>query len=417
MKNWQFNNYQRLFQFKSFRLFWIGFSFSVLGDTMARVALTWFVYETTNSARALGWLTFFYTAPVILGGLLAGWLLDRFDRRHVIIADSLLRAIIVMLIPVLYAQGELALWHIYVVAGMHGFLMMIPLAGGPSLVPTLVPEKHLTTANALETLSFTLGGVIGPPVAGFLIAWLEAPNILIFDAMSYLVFAVLLTQVKLLVEDSLTAPTEKQRYRLQDAFRLLRQNKILLSTTLMFMAANFGLGAMFVWLPIFSSQILGGGSELYGILLGFMALGEVVSSILAGSLMLPLALGTLICLAQFLTGASLTLLFLGRSSWLSIASLTLFGLFMAPLTIWAQTLRMRIIPEALRGRTFALLRMLMQSANPIGGVVSGMALPMLGLPGMIGLSAMIISIPGLLGYRVDELRRGGAPSYLNRELV
>jgi predicted MFS family arabinose efflux permease len=172
---------------------------------------------------------------------------------------------------------------------------------------------------------------------------------------------------------------------------------------------------MFVWLPLFSTQILGGGPELYGILLGFMAIGEVMSSVLAGSLILPLTLGTLICLAQFLTGASLTLLFLGRSSWLSIASLTLFGLFMAPLTIWAQTLRMQIIPEALRGWTFALLRTLMQSANPFGGMISGMLLPVLGIPGMIGLSAIIISIPGLLGYRVSDLRRSGALTSLVNE--
>jgi MFS family permease len=415
MTNWQFNNYHRLFQFKSFRLFWIGFSFSVLGDTMTRVALTWFVYETTNSAWALGWLAFFYTAPVIVGGLLAGWLLDRFDRRQVIMVDSLLRATIVILIPLLYAWGQLALWHIYMVAAVYGFLMMIPLAGSPALVPTLVPEKHLTTANALETLSFTLSGVIGPPAAGFLIAWWGAPNILILDALSYLVFAVLLIPVKVLIKDNSLAPARKPSYHLQDAFRLLRQNKILLSTTLMFMAANFGLGAMFVWLPLFSTQILGGGPELYGILLGFMAIGEVMSSVLAGSLILPLTLGTLICLAQFLTGASLTLLFLGRSSWLSIASLTLFGLFMAPLTIWAQTLRMQIIPEALRGRTFALLRTLMQSANPFGGMISGMLLPVLGIPGMIGLSAIIISIPGLLGYRVSDLRRSGALTSLVNE--
>jgi hypothetical protein len=78
---------------------------------------------------------------------------------------------------------------------------------------------------------------------------------------------------------------------------------------------------------------------------------------------------------------------------------------------------MQIIPEALRGRTFALLRTLMQGANPFGGVMSGMLLPILGLPGMIGLSALIISIPGLLGYRVIDLRRSGALSSLSSEQV
>ena len=76
MNNWQMGRYQQVFQFKSFRMFWLGFTFSTLGDIMTQVALTWFVYETTNSARALGFLTLFYTGPVILGGLSAGWLLE-----------------------------------------------------------------------------------------------------------------------------------------------------------------------------------------------------------------------------------------------------------------------------------------------------------------------------------------------------
>lgn len=82
----------------------------------------------------------------------------------------------------------------------------------------------------------------------------------------------------------------------------------------------------------------------------------------------------------------------------------LFGFVSAPLTIWAQTLRMKIIPSALRGRTFALLRMLMQSTNPAGGVVAGFLLPLLSFPIMIVLSASVIAIPGLLGYQVRELR-------------
>ena len=75
----------------------------------------------------------------------------------------------------------LALWHVYAVAAVYGFLMMIPLAGGPTIVPTLVPREQLPTANALEMLSFTLGGVIGPPLAGLLIARTGAPNVVILD--------------------------------------------------------------------------------------------------------------------------------------------------------------------------------------------------------------------------------------------
>ena len=123
--------------------------------------------------------------------------------------------------------------------------------------------------------------------------------------------------------------------------------------------------------------------------------------------MLSLSLGALICLAQLLAGMSLGLFFGGRNSGWAIAGLTLFGLFSAPLTIWAQTLRMQIIPEPLRGRTFALLRTLMQGTNPLGGVLAGLILPLLGLPAIIGLSAILIGAPGLLGYRVKALHAIG----------
>src|SRR5262249_25942556 len=158
-----------------------------------------------------------------------------------------------------------------------------------------------------------------------------------------------------------------------------------------------------VWLPILSDQALGGGPRLYGALLGALALGEVVSALLAGALALPLSLGALICLAQALSGASLGLVLVGRDAWIVGLGLALFGAFSSPLTIWAQTLRMQIIPERLRGRSFALLRMLMQSGNPIGGAVAGILLPTLGLTAMIGLSAIVVGLPGLIGYRVEEL--------------
>jgi MFS family permease len=412
-----FESYRRIFRNRSFRLFWSGFSFSVLGDAMTRVALTWFVYQATRSAEALGWLMICYTGPIIVGGLLAGTLLDRFDRRAVMIADNLLRGLAVALVPLLYALGRLEVWHVYAVAAVYGLLMMISLAGGPALVPALVSREQLATANALEMLSWTLGGVIGPALAGVLIVWVGAPNVVIVDAISYFVFALALARTRLSNGANLAQASDGQAYHLGHAVQLLLNNRVLLSTTLMFMAFNIGGGALSVWLPILSDQTLGGGPRLYGVLLGALALGEVASALLAGGLALPLSLGTLICLAQVLSGASLGLVLAGRSTWMVGCGLALFGAFSSPLTIWAQTLRMQIIPERLRGRSFALLRMLMQSGNPIGGALAGVLLPALGLAAMIGLSAIVAGAPGLIGYRVRELRLAGGPGAVSADLA
>jgi MFS family permease len=400
-------NYRRVFANASFRWFWIGFSLSSIGDAMTRVALIWYVFEETDSTRALGLLSVCFVAPVLVGGLLAGALLDRFDRRVVMLVDALVRGGTVALVPLLDAFGRLELWHVYAVAAVYGLLFMISLAGGPSLLPSIVPREQLLTVNALEVLSFTIGGVVGPPIAGLLIARFGAPQVLVIDALTYSFFALALVRVRTIGAAG-GATRRVASSTLREAFQLLTGNRVLLSTTMMYMSFNIGQGFLFVWLPVYSERTLGGGPQLYGLLLGGLAVGQMAASLLAGSLALGLSLGTLICIAEVLSGAALLLL-LPSNVWLALLGVTLHGVFTAPLTIWAQTLRMAIIPEHLRGRTFALLRMLMQGTNPLGGALAGVLLPTLGIRAFIVLTTTVISAAGLSGSRVRELREAGQP--------
>jgi MFS family permease len=85
---WQLGRYRDIFQSVSFRWFWLGFTFSAVGDAMTRIALIWFVYQSTGSPQVVGWLLLCYTGPVVFGGLFAGSLLDRFDRRTVMLIDN-----------------------------------------------------------------------------------------------------------------------------------------------------------------------------------------------------------------------------------------------------------------------------------------------------------------------------------------
>jgi MFS family permease len=94
--------------------------------------------------------------------------------------------------------------------------------------------------------------------------------------------------------------------------------------------------------------------------------------------------------------------------WAVASGLFLLGFFSAPLTIWAQTLRMQIIPVEMRGRTFALLRTLMQGATPLGGALAGFLLPVMGMQMMIGLSSIVIGGPGLVGMQIKELMKAGS---------
>src|ERR1700690_1424482 len=174
-------NYRDVFALKNFRRFWIGASLSMFGDGMTRMAFIWFVYDQTKSAAALGILMICYTGPVLVGGLIAGWALDRFDRRSVMIADCLVRGSAIALVPLFHWLGILALWHVYAAAAVSGLLMMVSFAGIPSMIPSLVSEKQLNPANALEILSYTVSGIAGPALAGLLIAAIGAPATVLVD--------------------------------------------------------------------------------------------------------------------------------------------------------------------------------------------------------------------------------------------
>lgn len=386
-----------------FRWFWSGFTTSSVGDAMTSVALVWFVYETTGSVATLGLFAFVSTAPVLVGGFFAGYLLDRFDRRTVMFVDSVFRGCVVGAVPLLHAAGLLSVWHVFAVGGIHGLLKMIAWAGGPSVVPELVPHERLDTANAMEMLGLTISGVLGPAIAGALIPLIGAPNILVFDAASYAAFALALTRIPAM-------PPRRAgvvRRGFADAFGLLVRQPVILSTTLMFMVANIGQGLLFVALPVLAAGVLRGGPELYGILLGAIAMGEIVGSLAAGGVRWRLPIGALIALSQICSGLVLLPAAFYASIPVAIAALFGLGVFSAPLTIWAQTLRMRIIPAELRGRTFALLRTLMQGTIPAGGAAAGYLLPLIGVPALMLAAAMFVGGPGALGILVAPLRRAG----------
>jgi len=285
---------------------------------------------------------------------------------------------------------------------------MVSLAGIPAMIPSLVGESQLTTANALEILSYTIAGIAGPALAGVLIELIGAPATVLVDVASYLLFALAILGVRLA---PLAAPAAaKASQGLSAAIALLVGNPVLLAITAMFIVFNIGMGAMNVWLPIYVQEDLGGGSALYGLLLAATAAGESASAAALGALPADRRLGIKISMAQILAGLAIALVGLlpGLSS--AVAGLFLVGFFDSPLTIWAQTLRMAIIPPALRGRVFALIRMSIQAGGPLGGAVAGFLLPLLGMGTTILLSAAAIGLPGFAGLAVRPLRRAQGPA-------
>ncbi|MGZ8593856.1 MAG: MFS transporter [Actinomycetota bacterium] len=286
--------YLELLRNRPFATLWAGSTVSAVGDALTWVALVWLVIEN-GSTRAVGGLVVASTAPVIAGGFLMGALLDRFDRRRVLIAVNLALGCAVASVPILAGAELLRTWHLYVVAALYGLLKMANWADVPSLIPSLVPERDLTTANAMESVSFGIADVAGPAIAGVLIALIGGENVLAVDAATYLLFVAVLAGLRVPPEEP---AGDHSRLALGPAFRILRRQPAVLATTLMFMAFNVGEGMLLVLLPVFARRELGGDAATYGLLLSSFALAATAGSLIVGALTWRWTLGRSIAVAR-----------------------------------------------------------------------------------------------------------------------
>ena len=402
--------YVQLLRQREFALLWGGATLSALGDGMSFVALVWLVLERGGTASDVGWLAAVHTAPVVIGGLAAGVILDRFDPRRVLAVDNALRGIAVASVPIASALGVLTTAQLFVVASVYGLLFMTSLAGIPALITQLAAPRDLTTANAMESLSYTLSGVIGPAVAGLVIVAIGAPAVLAIDALTYFAFVACLLAMR---RDSPTESAGRAAAALTDAPRGLRPAirfilgaPAIVAITLFYMSVNIADGIAIVVIPIYVTEVLRAGSETYGLLLSVLTAGDLAGLLIVGAVSWRWPLGRSIAWALLSSGL-LLLLWLLRPGALALAAiLFVWGSLSSSLTPWAQTIRMRLIPTEMRGRVFALLRTSMQSTRPIGAVVAGFLLARGDLSVAILAMALLFGLPGLVGTWLPALGRG-----------
>ncbi|EFL34007.1 predicted protein [Streptomyces viridochromogenes DSM 40736] len=403
---------------RDYRRLWCGTLLSNLGDGATWTALSWLAI-VRGDAAALGCLGLCYTAPVIGGGALVGPLLDRFDRRRVLVADSVLRGLAVASVPAAALLGPVRLEHLYVVAAVYGLLKIVPLGAVPAMLPDLVPPRLLHGAAALESVSLGVGRILGPVVGGALIPLAGAHGVLLVDALSYGTLALAALSLHLPYRKA-TPRTGKQppggahppggtrpSCGWRPVARLLRQDGVLCAITVGFGLFNLAMGLLLVLEPWLARERFHGGAGLLGVILAVSGAANLVGSVCAG--MLPPADRQMlrIGILQTVAGSSLLLL-LVPSLPVVLVGLVLCNLLSTPMTVSSQALRLTRIPEELRGRTLILMRTVMNATTPVGTALAG-ALLAAGAPGfLIVLMTLSAALPGLWLVRAYRATSFGA---------
>jgi len=375
---------------------WTGATVSAAGDSAGWIALVALALGRAHASLPV--LVVLYTAPVAIGGLAAGWALDRFDRRKLMIGDNVLRGAAFASIPLAALSGGPGAGQLYAVAVVYGLFKMIGLAGFPSLIPSLVSPDQIDQANALEGVTYGLASLAGAGLAGLAVATAGPVPVVAFDAASYLVMAVSLCSVR-----DLSSPARSRRAKggagatagFRPVVRLALTSAVLRDTTIMFALFNVGDGALLVFLPHRAVQ-LGLGPGGYGYLVAATTGGELIAAAFLARRTWRAPLPASIIAAQIVAGL-IASLFLVRSTAVTVAALVAIGMCAAPMTAWAQSLRMRLVPPEAHGRLFALLRTTMQATPPAGAALAaltlshGTAVTVIAIAATMGLPAVLLA--------------------------
>ena len=382
---------------RDFALLWAGMSVSLVGDGVYFVALAWQVYDLSGSPTALSIVGVAWSFPLALFVLLGGVVTDRVERRRVMIAADLLRALAVAVIGILSVTGALELWHLVVIAAVFGTGEAFFGPAFSSIVPQIVPRDLLLQANALDQFVRPLGFMLlGPALGGLIVATLGPGEAFLLDAVTFGVSALALA----LLSPRPLPPREDPSSLLRDlreGLTFVRTRPWLWATLVaaaIFLLAYWG--PIDVLVPFRVRNELGGGADDYGLILAFGGLGSITAAALVGRRGRP---GREITFAYFAWGfGSLALvgLGLGTAVWELMGFMFVEGaLFTAGLVVWG-TLLQTHVPNALLGRVSSLDWFVSTSLVPISFALTGPVSGALGAQTTLVLAGVVASSVTLL---------------------
>lgn len=271
-----------LLRTRNFSLLWAGQIISQIGDGLNKVALLWFVYELTGSALKMTVIGLLQTLPPLILGPAIGVYLDRLPKKPVMIWVDLLRALLVLLIPVLHLFDELTLARLYVLVFL---ISIVSTVFGPALasaVPLLVSRTQLTAANALIQTTTNIGMLAGPAISGLGIALVGAQNVLYLNVATFLISALCLLLIQTRQMSEGLVPEMVRRSFLHDAlvgFRFIFSSPMVFALMISSSLYSFAASAFIFLLPVFAKVHLGLGPVQLGGLWSSMGVGMLIASL------------------------------------------------------------------------------------------------------------------------------------------
>ena len=355
---------------RNYRLFFSGQLISLIGTWMDTVAESWLVYRLSHSALLLGLAAFASQIPVFLLAPFGGVIADRFDRRKVVIWTQSLSAVLAMALAILTLTHVVTIWEVIVLAALLGFVNAVDLPARQAFIVDMVSRDDMMNAIALNSSMFNGARVIGPAVAGIVVAAIGEGWCFFANAISFIAVITGLVMMDTKPRQR-TAHQTSALSQVKEGFQFVLQNQpIHVLLMLLGVVSLFGMSYS-VLMPIFADQILHGGARTLGILMGSSGTGALGGALLLASKREVKGLGTWIMFAACGFGLFIGLFAASRLMWLSCLLLLGAGFSMMVQMSSSNTLIQSMVPDHLRGRVMSIYAMTFMGMAPIGSLISG----------------------------------------------
>jgi len=393
---------RRPFRFRDFRLLFTGETVSVLGDQFHFVALAWLTLQLTGSGLALGSVLMVAAIPRGVFMLVGGALSDRWSPRSLMLVSNAVRAGLVGVIAGLVLTGRIELWHLYLMAAAFGVVDALFYPALNAILPMVVDEAVLAPANAVLQGSQQLAGLVGPAIAGVVVALVQTGPAFAFDALSFAVAAMALLFVaggrRATGGDRSASPRTSLLATIRAGFGYAWADPAVRSLIILTAAFNFAFtGPINVGLPFLADHVLGGGSATFGLLLSAFGAGSLAGALAAGTIARIARLGTVVL--AIAVGLGLGLAFIGVAPGVpaALGTLAVMGLGIGFINVHVIAWLQARTPDDMRGRVMSMVMLGSVGLAPVSFALAGVVVDLGAVPLMFAAAGAIVVAASLLG--------------------
>ncbi|MEH2150464.1 MFS transporter [Nostoc sp.] len=360
----------RAFSSKNFRLYYTGQAISLIGTSMTQVATSWLVYRLTDSAWLLGLVGFASQIPTLLLIPLGGIIADRWNRHQILLVAQILGMLQSLALTWLALSGTINIQYIAILGVLQGIINAFDIPTRQAFLPETVAKENLGNAFALYSSLVSVTSMLGPAIAGLLIAAVGSGLCFLIDSISYIAVIIALLAIRLTSRKAIIytrKPLEELKTSFKYAFGFLPIRSVLIGSALVCCVWGFYLALG----PIFAKDILQGGPNTFGFLMTASSLGTLAGGIYLTKHSNVLESGKVLALGIGFMGVSLIIFALSRVFWLSLLSLFAAGFGFILQIIAGRTLLQLLVSDENRGQITGLYVMASTGAVPIGNLIAG----------------------------------------------